>query len=313
MKKIIILALTLILAVSGIVTVSANSDIKLDFVASSSWNSTQGTDGWYNMYSTTKTVGAYEEMTWGYWANIWKECFAHSIDAGKASVYIANEGLMKPNLGSSVARVWVAPMDGIVNLTSNGGVKKNESKTGGCTVSAKIIKADADDKNAQVLWETSIAGVDNVGTNYDVTVSVKAGQKLYFEIACKDTDANGECRWDPQVEYTRAAYFSVDGSQVASGKDLTENATLEGLFYDKEFMNKNAVIYFALYDEYGTMVDYRNMTVDPTAWDSRKAELSLPIAFGEDSYEGWTAKILVLVLDGNRCYTLIADEPFGIN
>ncbi|MBE7012131.1 MAG: hypothetical protein E7415_05610 [Ruminococcaceae bacterium] len=311
MKRFMSIALILILTVVNFVSVSA-SEVKLTYLASADWNENQGTDGWYSMYSTTKTIGAYENMKWGYWENIWKTCYAYSVQTGKASVYIATDGLMKPNLGSSVARVWVAPMDGTVRLTSNGGVKKNESQAIGCTVKARIVKTDSEDKNQSVLWEQSIIGTDNVGVNYDLTVAVKNGEKLYFELACADTDAYGESRWDPKVEYTRAACVSANGEMVNSAKDINDADTLECMFYDAEAIDKSSVVYLALYDENGTMVDYRNMSVDIGSWDTRKAELSLPVLFGRDSYEGWTAKIFVLVLDENRCYSMISGEPFGL-
>lgn len=311
MKRFICIILILILTAVNFMTANA-SDIKITYLASQDWTDTQGADGWYSMYSTTNTIGSYENMEWGYWENIWKTCFAYSVQTGKASVYIAGEGLLKPNIGSSVARVWVAPMDGKVRLTSNGGVRKNESKTSGCTVKARIVKTDSQDKNQNVLWEQNIAGVDNVGVNYDLSIDVKNGEKIYFEVSCVDTDANGETRWDPQIEYNRAAYFSANGEKVNFSKDINDAETLECVFYDADSINKSSVVYLALYDENGTMVDYRNMSIDIDNWNTRKANLSMPVLFGRESYEGWTAKIFVLVLDGNRCYSMMSDEPFGL-
>lgn len=310
MKKItgIILAVALMLSCVS----PAFAATKYEYTSSADYVQTQGTDGWYYMYSTAKVIGTYKEMTWGEWGNIWKTCYAYSIDAGKASSYIAEGGLQKPNLGSNVAKIWVAPMTGNLHLTSTDGVKKNESKTAGCTVAAKIYKADANDENAILLWETEIAGTDNIGVNYNIDVDVNRGDKIYFELSCVGSDAHGECRWDPKVSYNQAVKFSRSDETIDGFNTIEESDTLKCTFYDKNSINEDMIAYLALYNEEGGMVSMASESIAIKDWTSRELVVDIPISFGQESYEGWSADLLLLTAESGRCYSVLNAEPFSI-
>ena len=310
MKKIIGIILTI--AIMLMCTAPAFAATKYEYTSSPDYAEGQGTNNWYYMNSTAKVMGTYKEMTWGEWGNIWKTCYAYSIDAGKASTYIADAGLQKPNLGSSIAKVWEAPMTGSVHLSSNGGVKKNESQAIGCTIAAKIYKADANQENAVLLWETEIAGTDNIGVNYNLDVDIKRGERLFFEVMCVSTDAFGECRWDPVVTYNQAVSFSSKGEMIDSVSGGSESDTITCTFYDNDTIEEDMFAYFALYNDEGGMVNMASQRINVADWNTREVELSVPMLAGVESFEGWSADILLLTTESGRCYSVLNGAPFSI-
>jgi hypothetical protein len=104
---------------------------------------------------------------------------------------------MRPGNQADAVRVFTLPASGQVTITGN--VHKDVYHTSGDGVRVKMLKGDQ-----QIWphegWET-IAAADTKGKDMEETVSVNAGDKLYFIVNRNSDATDDETVWDPQVKY----------------------------------------------------------------------------------------------------------------
>lgn len=111
---------------------------------------------------------------------------------------------MRPGRSTDAVRVFTLPDSGWVTIT--GTVHKDIYHTSGDGVRVKIVKG-----NQQIWphagWE-SIAADDTSGKKVDLTISVNAGDRLYFIVNRNFDNMDDETVWNPQVKYLTAPKIS---------------------------------------------------------------------------------------------------------
>lgn len=124
-----------------------------------------------------------------------------------------------------VARVWIAPGSGLVNI--RGRVLKSDAG-GGQGVFAKINLVSG--RRVSQIWPASgngqlIAGSDQVGFATDVNdVYVSAGDMIRFEISANGENLHDTASWTPAVGYARSPLSSTAASSLS--KTATGSSTL---------------------------------------------------------------------------------------
>lgn len=277
------------------------TELKTEYNAQVDFVSEQGGNIWRYQYMTASgNYESYTDMAWN----------------GSKYVYVNANGDIVNNVSSAVlqpgpwgknsAYVWIAPHSGTVRLTCEGNVRKQNV---GSDTTALITKTNEICKEPTVLWEKTISGSDKTGTGntYDISLKIKANERLYFEIKA-GSNASAETAWTPIVAYTQTAVFEQNGEKILKAADLTDGVDLTCTLYDTGVINEKADIYAAIFDSEGYMrVISDAQSVDPMSWTDRKAEMTLPLNFGTESYNGWQVKIFAVSAQSGRRY------PFGIS
>jgi RHS repeat-associated protein len=158
------------------------------YTASTQFSSTQGQGQWYYQYWNGSS---YIDMTWDATNNVWT--------APQLYLWVWSNGQHPGSIGDSV-RKWVAPRAGTVHVT--GQVRKGDT-TGGSGVNAKVLL------NASTLFNQDIAYNDGVGYAVDLTVTVAAGDAVYFRVNANGNTNNDSTAWDPTIEYQSTAPASL--------------------------------------------------------------------------------------------------------
>ena len=92
----------------------------------------------------------------------------------------------------SSARVWEAPQDGTIRIQGTA----SREKVGGDGVDVKIVH------ETTTVWGTNTVAYDNTtGISHDFTLSVNAGDEIYFIVEQKSTTAKDTTIWDPTINY----------------------------------------------------------------------------------------------------------------
>ncbi len=104
---------------------------------------------------------------------------------------------MRPSNQADAVRVFTVPASGQVRITSN--VHKDVYHTAGDGVRIKMLKGD------QQIWPNegweTIAANDIHGKDIEKTISVNAGDKLYFIVNRNKDATDDETVWNPEVKY----------------------------------------------------------------------------------------------------------------
>ena len=167
--------------------------------AAEQFSSTQGTNNWRYMYQNASSM----------WLDIPRYSPTDYNGAWEVSPaqYVSAFALAPASCGSGcdtggVARVWVAPQDGRVEV--RGHVLKSDAR-GGDGVYAEIDLVYG--SSATRLWPLSggrqlIAGTDQVGYSTDVSsVSVRAGDMIRFQVSANGENLYDTVSWTPSVAY----------------------------------------------------------------------------------------------------------------
>lgn len=273
------------------------ADIKTEYNARVDYSSgTQGANGWrYQYMSINGNYESYIDLTW----NGTKYVFANS--SGSIVNNISN-GVIQPGpWKKNSAFVWQAPLNGTVELTCEGNVRKQNA---GASTKALIVKTDSKSQNAETLWQRDIDGQDKVGTGntYEISVDVKKDDIIYFEIQC-DSNAAAETAWIPVVTYKQTALFTQGENQITKPADITDNADINCTLYDTLSIDGNSYVYMAVFDNEGYMraisapynIEYQN-------WTDGRAEMSLNANFGTEDFSGWSIKLFAVTDEASRRY-----------
>lgn len=265
-----------VLSTVSVATYAAEA-IKTRYVGTSDFSGVQGQNQWYYK---VKSAGEYIDLKFDGDAKWSGDLVSSEKYAG---TYITKGGSMHPGNNVNTARVWVAPMSGVVRLTTTDNVKKTNNKGDGLT--AMILK---DDKE---LWKYVLAGTDTTGTDYLVETEVEAGDEIYFEITTEKV-AYCDTHWDPVVTYLQGVRFTSNGKVVTSIKDI--NNDLKAEFYDTQINESSGIAYLALYDNQERLraiSDKAELTFK--SGSTYSLELS-GILKCDEGYDGWRAEIILL-------------------
>ncbi|XID94081.1 hypothetical protein ACF3MZ_06040 [Paenibacillaceae bacterium WGS1546] len=130
---------------------------------------------------------SYANMAWNAADKTWRGSNAWNL--------IHDGGLMHPDASDTV-RAWKAPISGTVSITGN--VRK-EDPNGGDGVRVRILK------NTTQIWPSggyqSIAYNDTTGVGHAMSVSVAAGDTIYFVVNKNGTNAFDTTYWSPAIVY----------------------------------------------------------------------------------------------------------------
>jgi hypothetical protein len=188
-----------------------DSIAQLNNVASSSFpnyaaeqfSATQGLNNWRYMYQTPTSV-------WGELPHYSPSDYNGAWEVSPAQ-YVSAFALAPASCGSrcsggGVARVWVAPRDGNVDI--RGRVLKSDAR-GGDGVLAQINLVSG--QNLTRLWPAPygrgqfIAGTDQVGYATDLSgISVRAGDMIRFEVNAIGQNLYDTVSWTPSIAYVSA-------------------------------------------------------------------------------------------------------------
>jgi hypothetical protein len=153
--------------------------------AANSFGNVQGAGNW--SYKQTSDLVTYTNLTWnaanGYW---------------KGTGYsILSRYWNHPDTTVKSARTWTAPTTGTVTVF--GHIAKGYEGQGGNGVQAKIMK------NGTQIWPASgwqtIGATNTVGIDYELSVSVTAGDNLYFVLDSIGNTQFDNTEWSATVKY----------------------------------------------------------------------------------------------------------------
>lgn len=312
-----ILSVTLATVLATGVVVSANSgggqpsaeiktkyQISKDLPIGTQTSATNPCNGWLCQYNTGEEMSSYANMEWKPQSktSTWYE-FGRFNDAGNATNYISGT-TFHPQNDATTAAVWVAPSSGRIHMESGVNIKKANAL--GYDIDASIIKTSADIKTQETLWSETIKGTDNVGeakNNYSIDIDVKAGERIYFQIAC-EKHAHAGTTWDPIVEYLQTSVFTVDETSVKNISEVKDGDSVKCMLYDKEDIEDPANAYLAVYDKTGALrrvvgpYDFE-MSSSDRYYNSKEVVMN----FGEETYDGWKISLFILTTDTDRTYS----------
>jgi len=158
----------------------------ITYTASANFSSTQGQNNWYYLTST----GA--QMTFDSTNNRWKGSQTYPAllwgDGGH------------PGSNTDAVRRWIASSAGSVRITGN---VRDGDAGGGDGVIVYIRKSGIN------IWQQTIANGNTTGFNYDLTVSVYAGETIDFVINKIGNDQYDSTVFDPTIVLTNAIAASA--------------------------------------------------------------------------------------------------------
>lgn len=154
----------------------------------------QGKDGWSFQYAS---VGANDYTDYNEFDNGWFLDYQNNWAYG--GVIAADT--MHPGNAADVVKTFVCPKDGTVQITSDTTIAVNSSKSDG--VNLKLLKNDEQVWPA-VGWQLVQYGESPL-TFAELTLKVKAGDKLYFRANCNINNSNDTVSWSPVVSYDTGA------------------------------------------------------------------------------------------------------------
>lgn len=146
------------------------------YLASSDFSGTQGYKNWYYQQTDGST---YTDCTWNQGYYRW--------EGSQPCLAIGNNS-MHPETGYSPVRKWVAPNAGTVRITGTVQVPSD----GGDGVIPRVLL------NASPVWNP---GTVSYGSpqSHDITISVAAGDSLYFILDKNSSIMADFTFWDPQI------------------------------------------------------------------------------------------------------------------
>lgn len=279
-----------VLAASSLCASAAGAGgFALQFSASSDFATVQGEKNWY--YQIYRS-GEYEDLYYSADTGRW-------MQDGTGGTYITAERQHPGNPGINTARVWEAPIAGVVRLSSTENVRKTGIGGPGVTASIK--------KNGNTLWSQFIEGTDKIGYSYSVDVEVNAGDRIYFEVSATGT-SYGETGWTPTVNYVQAAEFSANGNAVKSMSEVNKGDTLICTLYDNYTIDEPSAAYLAVYDNEGRL----RAVSDRSDFDLKETdgytEVSVTVDAVAESYEGWSAELIVLTGTDGRFWPIAISD-----
>ena len=198
----------------------------LRFGAQTGYSSEQGKNGWrYYSYSES---GGYAELMLGADGD-WKAY----------NWLVVSGSVMHPDGDRDAVRAFECPYDGTFRIF--GKVRKASNGIGGNGVAAKIYLG------TECVFDTKISGSDNVGVSYDMELTVKKGDVLYFRVGSDGNDAYDGTEWLHNGRYTQL--------NAVSERVRRFNAKIDELAVPDEFDRSQADTVRGLFELYETFTD----------------------------------------------------------
>lgn len=135
-----------------------------------------------------KAASIYIPMTWS--PTPWDPTI--KIWTGNEMYALIGQGWMTPGMKGDVVLAWTAPQSGTVHIT--GTVSKRDITCGDGVVAFVS-------HNATQLWEQTIAYNDDTGKAYNLTLSITAGDRVYFELNNNGNNYCDSTSWNPTITY----------------------------------------------------------------------------------------------------------------
>ncbi len=183
--------------------------------AAEQFSSTQGKNQWQYMYERSESAWAnipgYSSLEYNGTWEVSPNQYVNAFNLAPASCTGACDT-------GGVARVWVAPRRGTINI--RGHVLKSDSR-GGSGVYAVINLVSG--RNVTQIWPASggkqlVAGSDRVGYATDVdSVSVAPGDMIRFEVNANGDNSHDTTSWTPSIAYTSLS--ALNSSSLNSRRD----------------------------------------------------------------------------------------------
>lgn len=211
MKRIYFI-LAVILALSSVAVCFAE-ETPVVMIYTAKMSKVQGTDGWYFMEFGTSP----EQMIYNSSSSRWV-----GTDGSSPTL---NKDDMNTAISKGVGFKFVAPEKGVVRLRGTV-IQPYADNAKGDGVTASILKGTKE------LWSSKIRYGVNAG--YDLTLSVKQGEALFFKVSPDANNYYDWTKWWPTVEYLAAEYVSEQDTDKYFEKkngemtELSFNAELDG-------------------------------------------------------------------------------------
>lgn len=174
--------------------------------------SQQGTNNWYYQYASAglnnyTNLGFTNTGNWSYASGIPPYLFL-------------NAGSGHPDNSLDSVLTWIAPVDGVATVTSNGNVRKNSATGNGIIASIR--------KNDTVVWGSTLVTSTTGITPTTVVTSVVAGEAIRFRVGANGDNSNDGYIWDAQI--------SLSTQQEVLNLRLIYAGTVSSV-YDMRFYN----------------------------------------------------------------------------
>lgn len=167
------------------------------YSAQTSFNSAQGTNGWYLMKKTGSTysyLSQYDAVT----PAKWKESSGYPY---------VRDAFFHPETTYDAVKKWVAPQAGNINITGTV-FKVNASSNG---VVAKIFK------NTSQLWSATVTSAADVNPSGVSDIHVETGDVIYFVVNANGSMTSDETKWSPVITMTTAVKIEAESYDAMSG------------------------------------------------------------------------------------------------
>jgi hypothetical protein len=178
------------------------------YQASTGYSTTTQGPVWYYQYWDGSS---YIDMTWDSTNNWW---------SGPGSYLIVANNWQHPGTYYDSVRKWVAPRAGAIHVT---GQVYKDNVSGGDGVNAKVLH------NSTVVFTQDIVYNDATGYGVNATMTVSAGDALYFVINRKGDQSGDGTHWDPLVEYTDTPSSGSQWTNVTGGTGIYYNGGNVGI------------------------------------------------------------------------------------
>ncbi len=326
MKKLISAVLCLGLVLASMATVSA-AIVPSYNVTSDYRDNVQGNKGWYYAYRDGGDYSQYilleDEATNTRWVRL-------NPTTGLVQNFASSTGLQA--YGTSVANktafVWEAPYSGVVTLSSASNPRMSY-RGQRAPIEIGIAHTDKDYKlidydneydldenknNDDYVWHGVIAASDDVGlAPYSVELSVSAGDHICFEMGSTSA-SSATIIWQPTINYTQAAEFQVNGTQVTAIEEVAENSVVDCEINTGSPLD--AYTYLMIYDSNGRLREVKPVTDSEIAGPTISTSVTMP-AFdandNETSYEGWSLSSFAITKVPGRFYPINISEKLVLN
>ncbi len=171
---------------------------------------TNGNNSWYHsfgagladIYKLSEGFSSSQGNEWFYqykvgntYANMnWQSSYGGSWVGNESLVLISN-GWLHPGTNADAALKWIAPRTGTVQITG-----KPFDEGTGCDAQADGVQVSIL-KGATSLWVANINNGDTIGQAHSLSVTVSAGEAIYFVVNKQANNGCDRTNWNPTVMY----------------------------------------------------------------------------------------------------------------
>jgi hypothetical protein len=188
------------MALTPVLFVSKHANaVATEYSFANQFSNVQGQNQWYYQQWNGST---YSDMAWDATNSRWQ---------GSCPFCIISQNWIHPDVNVESAIGWKAPMAGTVTVRGTMDDRTHEPTSDGVKT---VIKKKSGTTISQV-WPAS--GYQEIPASFMAehifTVTVKAGDMLYFHINKNGTTNYDATNWDPTISYTESPAYTVDKAE----------------------------------------------------------------------------------------------------